>query len=219
MNGAEAIIASLEAEGVDLVFGYPGGRRSRFTTRSTTASRSRISSLVTSRVRFTRPTAMRVRRGVLAWPSSRLAWCHEHGDGHRDGLHGQRAARGDHGPGAARRHRHRLVPGVRHPWASPCRWSSTATCCNRPTSSHGRSARRSTSPRPGAPAPCSSTSRRICQRAHDVRVSRRREPAVVQATYRATPSRSNRPCPVSSKQSVPCCTWAAAPCPPARPKS
>ena len=25
MNGAEAIIASLEAEGVDLVFGYPGG--------------------------------------------------------------------------------------------------------------------------------------------------------------------------------------------------
>ena len=26
MNGAEAIIASLEAEGVDLVFGYPGGQ-------------------------------------------------------------------------------------------------------------------------------------------------------------------------------------------------
>ena len=74
MNGAEAIIASLEAEGVDLVFGYPGGQAIEdSTTRSTTASRSRISSLVTSRVRFTRPTAMRVRRGVLAWPSSRLA--------------------------------------------------------------------------------------------------------------------------------------------------
>ena len=63
MNGAEAIIASLEAEGVD--FSVRLSRRAghqdlRRAVRL--ASRSRMSSLVTSRVRFTRPTAMRVPR-------------------------------------------------------------------------------------------------------------------------------------------------------------
>lgn len=62
MTGAQAIIASLEAEGVDTVFGYPEDKPSRSMTRSTILRRSGIFSLATSRVQRMRLMDMRVQR-------------------------------------------------------------------------------------------------------------------------------------------------------------
>lgn len=66
MTGAQAIIASLEAEGVDTVFGYPVARPSKFTTRCTTARSCTMCSPATNRVPRTWPTATRAPRARLA---------------------------------------------------------------------------------------------------------------------------------------------------------
>lgn len=63
MTGAQAIIASLEAEGVDTVFGYPGGQAIKNLRRCfTIPRRSGTFSLVMSRVRHMRLMGMRVQR-------------------------------------------------------------------------------------------------------------------------------------------------------------
>ena len=62
MKGAEAVVASLEAEGVDLVFGYPGGQAIKI-----------YDALYDSDQIKHVPTATRAPRATSAWSSSPAA--------------------------------------------------------------------------------------------------------------------------------------------------
>ena len=89
---------------------------------------------------------------------------HQPGDADRRRLHGLGADGRDHRPGRPRRSS--APTPSRRPTspASRCRSPSTTSSCSRPRTSRRRSPRRSTSPRPAAPARCSSTCRRTCCR-------------------------------------------------------
>ena len=68
MTGAQAIIASLEAEGVDTVFGYPGGQAIKIYDALYDSTKIRhILSHATSRAPCTRPTDTRGQPAAWAW--------------------------------------------------------------------------------------------------------------------------------------------------------
>ena len=160
MLGAEAVIASLEAEGVTTVFGYPGGQAIKLydalydSDQITHVLARHEQGAVHMADGYARATG---RAGVAIVTS---------GPGATNTVTGIATAYMDSvplvvitGQVGAGGHRHRLASKSPTSWASRCPWSSTPTCCNPPTSSPAPSARPSTSPSRGAPAPCSSTSR------------------------------------------------------------
>ena len=160
ITGAEALVRCLEAEGVEVLFGYPGGvalpifdalyrlgedphdpaapragrgahgRRLRAGDRAHAASRSPRA----GRARPTRSPASRTR----AWTRSR-SWCSPHRSPPRSS--------------APTRSRSPTSPGSRSRSRSTTTWSRTPPSCPR------SSRRRSTSPPPGGRGRCSSTSR------------------------------------------------------------
>ncbi|MFR5195140.1 MAG: thiamine pyrophosphate-binding protein [Eggerthella lenta] len=71
MKGAEAVVASLEAEGVDLVFGYPGGQAIKSHDALYGSDRSNVLACLFGPC--TRPTATRAPRATWAWSSSPAA--------------------------------------------------------------------------------------------------------------------------------------------------
>ena len=160
MLGAEAVVASLEAEGVTTVFGYPGGQAIKLydalydSDQITHVLARHEQGAVHMADGYARSTG---RAGVAIVTSGPGAT--QHGDRHRHGLHGLRAPRRHHRPGGPGGHRHRLVPRVRHRGHHDARGQALLSAANPPTSSPAPSARPSTSPSRGAQAPCLSTSR------------------------------------------------------------
>ena len=160
MIGAEAVVASLEARGRGSgvrLSGRPGHqdirRALRFDADHPRARAPRAG-------RGARGRRLRAGHGQRGrGRCDQRPGRHEHGHGHRDGLHGQRAARGDHGPGATRRHRHGLVPGVRHRGHHHAGGQAQLPSAVHRRAHRARFARRSTSPRRGVPARSSSTCR------------------------------------------------------------
>ena len=115
MTGADAILRSLEAEGVEVAFGLPGGAIlptydafARGTTSCVTCSRA------TSRAPATWPRATRARPGESASRSPPPAPAPRTSSRRSPTPGWTRPARLHHGAGATAPDRHRRVPGVRH---------------------------------------------------------------------------------------------------------
>ena len=165
MNGADALLRSLEAEGVETVFGIPGGailpdvRRAR--ARDDDPARARPPRAG----RGPHGPGLRARLGPRRCRLRHLrAGGDEPGDADRGRLDGLDAARLRDRAGAVAPDRHRRLPGVRHHRASRSRSSSTRGSSRTWTSCRTRSRRRSTSPARGVAARSSSTSRATSRR-------------------------------------------------------
>ena len=135
MIGAQAVVASLEAEGVDLVFGYPGGQAIKiydalYDSKQLHHVLSRHEQgAVHEADGYARATG---NVGVVIVTS---------GPGATNTVTGIATAYMDSVPlvvitGQVPRGviGTDSVPGVRHRRASPCPWSSTPSCCSPPTS-------------------------------------------------------------------------------------
>ena len=165
MNGADAVLRSLEAEGVDIVFGIPGGAIlpiydaiARGTTRASRARAPRAGGGAHGRgLRArVRPGRRRLRHVRPGRDQPR------HADRRRvDGLD---AARLHHRPGAQPPDRHRRLPGVRHHRRDHADRQALVARPGRRGDPARASRPRSTSPAPAAAARCSSTSRATSRR-------------------------------------------------------
>ena len=173
MLGSDAVLRSLEAEGVDVAFGIPGGAIlpiydaiARGTTRPARARPARAGRGshgrgLRARVR---PHGRRVRDLGPGGDQPR------HADRRRvDGLH---AARLHHRPGPQPPDRHRRLPGVRHHRRDDADRQALVARPGRRRRSRTSSRPPSTSPAPAAAALCSSTSRATSRRRRSTSTTR-----------------------------------------------
>ena len=160
LTGAQALIKSLEMEGVEVMFGLPGG-----------AILPVYDPLIDSSIRhilvrheqgaghmasgYAHATG---RPGVAMVTSGPGRDQHRHAALRR--VHGLDPDRRDHRSGRVLGDRHRRVPGGRHRRHHDAGHQAQLVDHRRATTSPASSARRSTSRRPAGPVRCSSTSRR-----------------------------------------------------------
>ena len=180
VTGAQSLIRSLEAAGTDDIFGIPGG-----------AILPAYDPLMDSTIRH---ILVRHEQGAghaaqgYAAATGRVGVCmatsrsgrDQPGHADRRRPHGLGPDRRRHRPGRRRVDRHRRLPGGRHPRHHDADHQAQLPGHRPRRDPAHRSPRRSTSPRPAAPARCSSTSRSPrCRR-------RRRSPGRPSCTCPAT---------------------------------
>ena len=165
MTGAQALVRSLEEVGVDGRIRHPGRRdpaavRPAVRLHQGPAHPGPPRAGRRARRRGLRPgdrTGRRLHRDL--GPGR-----HQPGHPDRRRLHGLGADRRDHRPGAARRDRHRRLPGGRHLRHHAADHQAQLPGAAPRGHRRRRSPRRSTSPRPAGPGPSSSTCPRTCCR-------------------------------------------------------
>ena len=155
MKGSQALVAALEHEGCEVLFGYPGRRRHpvlrRALRRQEAAPRPRAPRAGRgARRRRLRP---RHRQGGRLHRHQRPRR-HQPGHRHRHRLPGLVAAGRHHLAGAQRPHRHGRLPGGRHHRHHAADRQALATWSRTRPSCRGSSTRRSTSPPPAGPGRC-----------------------------------------------------------------
>ena len=164
LTGAQALIKTLEMEGVEVMFGLPGG-----------CILPAYDPILDSSIRH---ILVRHEQGaghmaegyahVTGRPGVAMVTSGPGGDEPRDAavrrVHGLDPDGGDHRPGAHCGDRHRRVPGVRHRRHHALGHQAQRAGDDGRGHPARRFVRRSTSPRPDGPAPCSSTCRRTCCR-------------------------------------------------------
>ena len=161
MRAVDALMECLKAEGVEVVFGYPGRRQPPDLRRVRTTRASATSSSATRPAAATPPRATRRPPGKVgvAFGTSRPGRDQPRHADHRrdDGLGPDRV---HHRPGAHRAARHRRLPGGRHDRHHDADRQALVHDPAPARDPARRSTRRSTSRARAGPARCWSTSRR-----------------------------------------------------------
>ena len=195
LTGAEIIWESLQKEGCDLVFGYPGG--AILPTYDALSKYPQVHHVLTRHEQGATHMADGYARATgkvgVVMATSR-AGRHQPGDRHRHRDHGLLPDRRDHRAGAARRDRQRRVPGDRRHRHHAADHQAQLPGGRRARPGGDACARRSTSRAPDGRARSWSTFPRTC-RSPPPSSSTRPSRSACAATVRSAPRRASRSTP------------------------